>query len=260
MISTYLQGGLGNYMFQIAAAQALAWDLGVDAGFDFNRAAQGHGHITSYRNNIFSGVKDVTELTGRPTTTYTEPNFAYTDLPKVDNILLWGYFQSEKYFKHHRGELLNLFALPNETLHSLFVKYEHLFNLNVVSCSVHVRRGDYLNLQEHHPVLNMQYYEAAMKKVQADKYLIFSDDIEWCKENFIGDQFVFMEGEPDYIDMYLMSLCYHNIIGNSSFSWWGAWLNKLDEKKVVAPKKWFGPAKSGIITKDMIPEEWLRID
>jgi len=257
MVGAFLQGGLGNYMFQIAAAQALAWDIDTEAVFDFNLASQVHRNIRSYQDNIFGEIKDVSNPTFR--SRYPEPNFGYNPIPKVDSMYLIGYFQSEKYFKHHRDKILELFALSNEVERALLVKYSQIFNLDVESCSIHVRRGDYLKLQEYHPVLNMQYYEAAMREVNADKYLIFSDDIEWCKENFVGDQFEFIEDEEDYIDMHLMSLCYHNIIGNSSFSWWGAWLNKYDFKKVVAPKKWFGPAKGGILVRDIIPEEWIKI-
>ena len=89
-------------------------------------------------------------------------------------------------------------------------------------------------------------------------YLIFSNDIEWCKKNFIGNQFIFIEGEKDYIDLWLMSLCKNNIIANSSFSWWGAWLNTNSDKKVITPKNWFGPAINHS-TQDLIPEKWFMI-
>jgi hypothetical protein len=257
MISTYLQGGLGNYMFQIAAAQALAWDLGVDAVFDFNLASQVHRNVRVYQDNILRNVKDVSNP--KLATRYDEPSFSYAPLLKRDNQLLIGYFQSEKYFKHHRDNILELFSLPHETTHDLLVKYKGVLNLDTISCSIHVRRGDYLKLPDHHPTLNMQYYNEAMDMVGADKYLIFSDDIEWCKQNFIGNQFMFVTGELDYIDLYLMSLCYHNIIANSSFSWWGAWLNKYEGKRVVAPRKWFGPAHDNMIIKDVIPEKWIKI-
>jgi hypothetical protein len=90
-------------------------------------------------------------------------------------------------------------------------------------------------------------------------FLVFSDDMEWCKENFIGDQFIFVEGENDVTDLWIMSYCKHNIIANSSFSWWGAWLNDYKHKIVVAPLKWFGPAKGDIKTDDIYAENWIRI-
>ena len=91
-----------------------------------------------------------------------------------------------------------------------------------------------------------------------DNFLIFSDDIVWCKNNFVGDKFIFIEGEEDYIDLWLMSLCNHNIIANSSFSWWGAWLNKNNNKTVIAPKNWFGPNKK-LDPTDLYCKDWLVI-
>ena len=88
--------------------------------------------------------------------------------------------------------------------------------------------------------------------------LVFSDDIDWCKGVFRGDRFTFIEGEKDYIDLYIMSQCKNNIIANSTFSWWGAWLNKNKNKKIVAPKKWFGSLISHN-TKDLIPKEWIKV-
>ena len=255
MISTHLQGGLGNYMFQIAAAEALAIDLGTKSVFDFNLASQVHKNIRSYQDNIFNEINDISGV--RFQSKYSEQGFGYQDLPKTTSLYLIGYFQSEKYFKNHCTHIKSVFSATPETQDMVYRKYSDIFY--GVVCSIHVRRGDYLKLQDHHPVLGMQYYNEAIDKVVADKYLIFSDDIEWCKQNFIGDQFIFIEGEPDYVDMFLMSLCDHNIIANSSFSWWGAWLNSDDDKIVVAPENWFGPAKGDINTSDLIPEKWIKI-
>jgi len=253
MVGANLAGGLGNYMFQIAAAQALAWDLGVEAVFDFNLASQVHRNIRSYQDNIFRYVKEV--VNPRFTTRYSEPNFGYNELPRVDGQYLIGYFQSDKYFKHHKEAIGNMFMRE--------VAEEVLRNPHILdfpnSCAIHVRRGDYIKLASHHPPLTMNYYNAGMALANSTQYLIFSDDMEWCKANFVGEQYTFIEGNSDYIDMYLMSLCKEAIIANSSFSWWGAWLG-FDQEQVIAPKKWFGPAKGNIITKDMIPEEWLLID
>ena len=99
---------------------------------------------------------------------------------------------------------------------------------------------------------------------EIDKDLVFSDDIKWCKENFIGDKFLFIEEDRDYIELFLMSQCNHNIIANSSFSWWGAWLNKNENKIVVAPSKWFGEnseyiKQEGINDKDILPKSWIKI-
>ena len=115
-----------------------------------------------------------------------------------------------------------------------------------------------MNLPNHHPACNLGYYKEAIKLMDVNKFIVFSDDMSWCKENFVGDEFIFMENNSDYIDLWLMSLCDNNIIANSSFSWWGAWLNQNPNKKVIAPKKWFGPAINHN-TKDLIPESWIII-
>ena len=104
----------------------------------------------------------------------------------------------------------------------------------------------------------MEYYKSAMGHFRGYKFVIFSDDIPWCKENFIGDNFTFIDGEEDYIDLYLMSVCEHNIIANSSFSWWGAYLNTNITKKVIAPKEWFGKVKC-ISSSNIISTEWISI-
>ena len=95
-------------------------------------------------------------------------------------------------------------------------------------------------------------------KNDTDYFLVFSDDIEWCKNNITGDNIVYIDSEIDYIDLYLMARCDNNIIANSSFSWWGAWLNKNENKKVVAPTLWFGQVV-GEDTNDIIPENWIKI-
>ena len=137
-------------------------------------------------------------------------------------------------------------------------KYKSLFNKNTVS--LHIRRGDYVNLSDHHLLLDISYYKNAVNMFKnIEKVVVFSDDIEWCKENLDIKNTEFIENETDIVDLYLMSQCTHNIIANSSFSWWGAWLNKNDNKKVIAPKKWFGPKRNDLNDKDIIPETWIRI-
>jgi len=185
---------------------------------------------------------------------YDEPKFSHDDLPTQDNILFNGYFQSEKYLD--RELILKLYSIDDISLEYINDKYKNIISNSV---SIHVRRGDYLNKYDKHPVQDINYYNLAMKYFRDyKKFIIFSDDIEWCKTNFIGDQFIFIEGEHDYIDLWLMSLCDHNIIANSSFSWWGAWLNQNINKKVIAPKNWFGPKKK-LDTIDLYCKDWILI-
>ena len=127
-----------------------------------------------------------------------------------------------------------------------------------VLVSVHVRRADYLNIPEHHTNLQVEYYERAMKNFEGYSPVIFSDDIEWCKNNLNFNNMVLVEGNSDVEDLWLMSLCKNNIIVNSSFSWWGAYLNKNVDKVVIAPSKWFGDGVS-LSTEDIVPEQWNKI-
>lgn len=134
--------------------------------------------------------------------------------------------------------------------------------------SIHVRRGDYINNPETfklHGVCGLDYYHAAIeyitKRTNTPVFYIFSDDISWAEENIKSkNQMIFVKETPhgkDYFEMYLMSVCKHNIIANSSFSWWGAWLNKSPEKIVIAPKKWMN--ETSIDTTDLVLKNWIRI-
>lgn len=253
MITSNLVGGLGNYMFQMSAAYSLGLDNGVSCIFDNQTSVTVHKHLDSYKDNILRNL-----IYGKPSikNSYTEPFFHYQEIPFTLNLRLNGYYQSEKYFKHNRDGILDLFSIntPNEK----YINKKYGDVLKGKTCSIHVRRGDYLGLPNHHPSCSLSYYNEAISQMDVDNFLVFSDDIEWCKENFVGDEFIFVEGNTDYIDMWLMSLCDNNITANSSFSWWGAWLNQNTDKKVVAPKRWFGSAINHN-TKDLIPESWITI-
>ena len=165
--------------------------------------------------------------------------------------IIKGGFQSEKYF----DKLLinNIFGINTNTKNYLTDKYGDVTN----KVSIHVRRGDYLKLWPHHVFVGEEYYTKALEKMGDREYLVFSDDMEWCKSFFKG-KFDFIQDE-DYNELYLMSLCGDNIIGNSTFSWWGAWLNRNPLKTVIAPNTWFGPGYSHWDTSDLIPQDWIKI-
>ena len=210
MISCKLYGGLGNYLFQIGAM----YSLSNNVGFDIKKTYQVHNNITTYLSNI---LRKVNFTSINVSNIYFEPQFNYTPLPTRDNILFDGYFQSEKYLD--RELILDLYSIDKDSFNYINSKYNNILPNSV---SVHVRRGNYLTRQDRHPVQNINYYNTALAEfTECDNILVFSDDIKWCKENFVGDKFTFIEGEADYIDLWLMSLCNHNIIANSSFSWWG---------------------------------------
>lgn len=257
-ITIKLMGGLGNYLFQIAAGYAFS--LKNNYSFRINNIEESyvaHKPPSLYINSILPS-----KLFGNDNisyVTYDEPSFNYNEIPNINrNLKLNGYFQSEKYFINYRNEIHDLF-LNEKIIDDLKLKYKNILNAN--TCSLHVRRGDYLRLQDYHTVLSLSYYKSAIDIIGNDKtFLIFSDDIDWCKEvfDYLPNK-IFVEGNADYEDLYLMSLCNDNIIANSSFSWWGAWLNLNPNKIVISPKKWFGKLNIQHKTDDLYCENWIKI-
>lgn len=257
-VSSILQGGLGNYMFQIAVAYAYGKKYNKNIGFNCSESILVHKHVTEYETNVLKNVNLYFVDKPNGLIQYKEEGFHYQEIPKYDSsVLLYGYFQSEKYFKEYENEVRELFMSYEIELKEEISKI--LKNNN--TCSVHVRRGDYLKYPNHHPTQNINYFMKSIKEMPKDSvFFIFSDDIEWCKNNFpnIPDKFIFIEGNKDYEDLYIMSKCKNNIISNSTFSWWGAWLNQNENKKVVAPLKWFGSSINHN-TKDLYCDDWIKI-
>jgi hypothetical protein len=176
-----------------------------------------------------------------------------------EDVDLKGYFQSEKYFKNIKNEIKKDFSFKNDLVDHCLNFIQNLGSNGEV-ISLHIRRGDYLNLQSFHPIPPLAYYEEALNKLPQDlPVLIFSNDSDWCfqQELFDNDRFFISQSNQADFDMCLMSLCTYHIIANSSFSWWGAWLSK--SKKVFAPKIWFGPSLSHFNTKDLYPNKWKTI-
>lgn len=248
MITTKLLGGLSNQMFQIAAIQSLAWKHGDECAFPFDRTEMGQGKpVRAYIKNVFRNIKELPR-NFRPQYIYDEPivngqlQLNYKPIPYHKFMQARGYFPSEKYFADYKKEIIQMYK-AGDLIEKVQTDFEKSFPLKN-SVSIHVRRGDYLLSRDFLTVLPLFYYQRAMREVerqrQIDIILMFSDDIEWCKLNFNDKRMVFIEGHPDYEDLYLMSLCENHIIANSGFSWWGSYLNESEDKIVVAPKKWFG--------------------
>lgn len=191
-------------------------------------------------------------------------NFHPEVLEKKGDLYLDGYWQSEKYFKQVENIIRQDFTLK-DNLMSLLDKnlLDRIKSIN--SVAIHVRRGDYVKNQainQVHGTCPLGYYKKGIEliasKVVNPEFFVFSDDIVWCKENIkINFPIHFVEGNKSYEDLILMSKCKHNIIANSSFSWWAAWLNLNPQKIVIAPNRWFADKK--IDTRDLIPESWLKI-
>lgn len=256
-VTPRLKGGLGNYLFQISAALSVSIRDNKEFIINLSDISVIHSPIDVYTSNIFRKLKFVDNIEDFYTHEPIQP-ISYSEIPPVDqNIKLDGYYQNDKYFKHLRNEILDLFSIDEITKDYLFTKYSDI--LNGETCSLHVRRGDYVSKSDFHTLQSIDYYKKSISIVGEDlHYLIFSDDIEWCKEHlsFIKNK-TYINGNIDYQDLYLMSMCTHNIIANSSFSWWGAWMNKNNNKKVIYPSKWFGVPF--LNTSEIGCENWIKI-
>jgi hypothetical protein len=194
-----------------------------------------------------------------------EPYFHYyDDIKKApENCYLSGYWQSERYFKDVENVVREQFSFKRALDNKNKQLYEKIRSTN--SISVHFRRGDYIKNEKTnrvHGVCNNYYYSRAIKlmneTIKSPVFYVFSDDTDWVRDNVqIEGDFVIVDtnkGDTSYIDMQLMSACNHHIIANSSFSWWGAWLNNKNNKRVMAPRQWF--RESDNIIDDLIPADW----
>jgi hypothetical protein len=252
-------GRLGNQMFQYASLKGIA----ANRGFNFCIPPE----------HVF-GVNDINVKNSNHNIHNTFNIFAETGLPNnkiiqeqgfdfdeklfnecENNIDLLGYFQSERYFKHIEKDIKKDFSFKKELV-DYCLDFIRNLNSDGEVISLHIRRGDYLNLQSFHPTPPLEYYETSLKNLPDVPVLIFSDDPDWCFNQalFNSDRFLISQSDAADFDMCLMSLCRYHIIANSSFSWWGAWL--ANSKKTFAPKIWFGPSLTHFNTKDLYPEEW----
>jgi len=239
-------GWLGNQMFQYAATKALSLHRGTECFFPANRP---NLHEV-FALKAFTSPRPLDRTPGK----YQEPHFHHsTDFWRLpDGTMLSGYFQSEKYFAPYAERIRREFNFEPRS----GIAYS---GRPTGTVSIHVRRGDYLSFPEHHPPLTMDYYNAAMEHFPGARFLIFSDDPGWCLLNFDRSRCEISTGRSAIEDMALMASCDSHIIANSSFSWWGAWLGRNPDKRVIAPLQWFGPAKAGWSTEDLIPGGWVRI-
>ncbi len=243
-------GRLGNQLFQIASTIGIANENKDEFLFPLWEYSKYFSNPIPQTNIIELEKKDFHKI--------QEAFFSYyhiiTNRRSVD---LNGYFQSEKYFENCKDIIKSHFVLKDRFLKEI-IYLDQIKNKE--TCSIHVRRGDYVNLKNIYTELLLEnYYNEAISLFHKDiTFLIFSDDIQWCKENIKGKNIIFVEGQKDIYDLILMSKCTHNIIANSSFSWWGAWLNENIDKKIIAPESWFASGNNMPI-KDLIPEKWTKI-
>lgn len=267
MITSYLQGGLGNQIFQIVAAYSHAVKNNDTSVFDLNISHTPHQgqNVSKYKNNIFSKFNHMDNVYDVCNKIFLQPGHSYCDIPYHTNQQLQGFFQSEKFFLNVKTDIIN------KLINGLKVEEEKYKNVidfikelkqrdriqNLVS--VHIRRGDYIKFPDIHTICSLDYYKKAlyiMKEKIGDFTPIFiSDDKQWCSYNFNG---IISPFDDELEDLILMFNCDHNIIANSSFSWWGAYLNENKNKIVIGPEKWFGPGGPQD-QQDTIPENWIKL-
>ncbi len=282
MIIVKIHAGLGNQMFQYSLGRALSlrskdelkFDLSWfnDTGDDINRPFKLDIFDIDIKEADENKVKNIVpgkwkRLLGlydhKKYIKEKHFNFDEDVINLKGDVYLDGYWQSWKYFSDFEDVIRKDLILKD----GFGAEAEKISNIikDNNSVSLHVRRGDYvqnLKTNAYHGTCSMEYYKKAIEyiknKVGDMKLFIFSDDIEWAKEQelFKGATFVSHPGIKDYEEIMLMSLCKYNIVANSSFSWWGAWLNSNNNKIVVAPSKWFNVPKD---TSDLIPDNWVRV-
>ncbi|WP_321826402.1 alpha-1,2-fucosyltransferase [Maribacter dokdonensis] len=287
MIIATITDRLGNQLFQYATAKALAvrnkTKVKINTNFyDSNAQYKASYELDNFcipqifasKNDLYKYMWPSDNIIYRilrqiyPKHTYFEKSNCYdNNIEKLgDKVALRGFWQSYKYFDSIRPILIKEFKIKN-TLNELNQSLATDIK-KTNSVSLHIRRGDYVanqNFNNLYGTCSLEYYQTAIQiisnQVEHITIFCFSDDIPWVKKNLnIDIPCIFIDhnvGDKSYLDIHLMSLCKHNIIANSSFSWWGAWLNQNNEKIVIAPKKWYNDTTKN--TKDLCPPNWLRI-
>jgi hypothetical protein len=239
-------GRLGNQLFQYAALRGISSNLGYD-------------YLYPSDNIELCKIFNIPPKVGTGNANRLSPSGfefdenLYSSCP--DGTDLYGYFQSEKYFKNVETILRNEFKFSNQIEEYCTHYIKSRFQDDEV-ISLHVRRGDYLK-EKNFVNLSLNYYYESLNYLPKKSVLVFSDDSEWCKKNFFDERFTIVESNNQKIDLCLMALCDYHIIANSSFSWWGSWLSK--SKKTISPSQWFQNDYSHWNTKDLYLPDWIVI-
>lgn len=261
-VTTPLMGQWGNQLFQIAAAYAYALDYDAELLLPCL--------TTDFSNNIPFNAQKVflkkisnAPLPAPPALQWSEPNFNYQKIPHSNRTSIFGYFQSDKYFKHRRKEILDLFSAPIEIKERLLAKYPFLAS-DVLTVGVQIRDYRHEQPQENfHPTKKRAYYEKAMSHFPDDAiFIVSSNNPTLAKECVEGlkPNIIFLQ-EADYIEeFYALTLCSSFIISNSSFGWWASWLSTKPNKKIIAPYQWFSlPYNNEQMVKDLFPEDFILV-
>lgn len=252
MVTFNSAGRFGNVFFEISTAIAYS----LRHGLDFHAPNKTHDPYWSPR--YFTHLSNPNWDEKLETISLWENKHSYEELPfdeswRCKNIIIEGYRQSELYFKDFRNEIINILDLKWGMKHGVV--------------SIHVRRGDYLNLIQKHILYDIEYMRRATSffyNKGYDHFKVFSDDIGWCREEFSKSDFSafnieFSSNNGEIADIEEMSSCEHNINSSSTFAWAAAWANRNPNKIIVTPEKWFQDGWGGLDTKDIIPESWIKM-
>ena len=293
MIIVVIKGGLGNQLFEYAAGRALSLRqqkadnseplLKLDtSNYSLTNNIYPLRHYGLCHFNIIENIATLDEIstlkyprgilslcykTIRTKLGFFNVVFIPRMLHKKGNIYLEGYWQTEKYFEDFKEQIQRELTLV-KPISSRAKYFKDQIKRKSPSISLHIRRGDYAdsrNTNRHFGTCSESYYSEALKFIASKiagtvNVFVFSDDIEWVKRNIFSSYSLIHVSSPeipDHEELILMSLCDHNVISNSTFGWWGAWLNKNTQKLIVAPKRW--TKKKNFIFRDIIPPSWTRL-
>jgi hypothetical protein len=276
-------GGLGNQLFQIFTVISTCIRYNVDFIFPYSDTLKIGVERPTYWNSFFKNIKRYTANSENYNSNvfindmlykfqvYHERSFNYREIPKIDNIMLNGYFQSYKYFHDVQYQVFELIGI-REMQAEILNEYPELLN-EKNTISMHFRLGDYKVKQDCHPILPYDYYEKTLEMIQSDELLKYrilyfcekedneyvNSIIEKLKLKFNIKEFIKVDDTiADWKQMLIMSCCKINIIANSSYSWWAAYFNINHGKVVFYPSMWFGPSIKNDVS-DMYPPEWIKI-
>lgn len=282
----YLNGGLGNQLFQFAFGVFLVKIYGFSVVYDrsfldislpgttkrlfamenikteamFNKRSPIIVYTLFFIALVKKKLKSKFSITSD---TFWETTKSVLTKEEIsDSKYLIGYWQNYRYLEPIRMELLKTFSVKSEKSPE-YLKYKSMIVECQESVSIHVRRGDYISNSKSskiYKICDLEYYKAAANLVEGQlknpQFFIFSDDLDWCRENFIFLKdvvYVSVPNQDPFAELYLQSMCHSNIIANSTFSWWSAWLNTYPDKKIIAPKQWF-------LSQDanhLLPADWI---
>jgi len=284
LVSCYIMGGLGNQLFQIITTIAYGMKHSRKIIFPYTEMTDVGLSRNTYWDTFLSSIKFLTTINNKnginndvllKLPQYREPYFPYAEIPIFDNneLLLFGYYQSYKYFDNEKDTIFSLIRLREQQ--KMIINEYSILNNDKHKVSMHFRLGDYKNIQDCHPLMPYEYYEKSIDKImenrsdmkmnvyffcQMEDNDIVYNMIDKLNKKYPSIEFVKIDDTiPDWKQMLIMSCCDDNIIANSSFSWWGAYFNDKPNKIVCYPSKWFGH-KMNNDTRDLCPSSWIKIE